>query len=172
MNILQVEPILSLEIVDRIALRAPIRDPSDVIKYLGELAVCYPVERIYAIFLTGNLRPIAYMSGGTGNHHRCLVDVRGIIASALMLNAEAIILTHTHPFLSSQPHTPSEKDIETTKKLQEVLSFFNMTLLDSFILEHCAENQEKLSLTSILKWIKNTESENSDTVSEQEVAHQ
>ncbi len=169
----QIEPILSLEIVDQIALREPIRDAYDAVQYLGELALCHPVERVYAIFLAANLRPIAYECGGVGNHHRALVDVRGIVTSALLLHAEAIILVHTHPVLSSQPKTPSQRDIRTTKKLREILAFFGMTLLDSFILEHCNDDTDGISLTSITKWIEDTEyaNETEESEPEKEVAH-
>ena len=171
MNILQIEPILNLDVVDRIALREPIKNPKDVIQYLGELAVCHPVEQVFAVFLTENLRPISFMCGGVGNHHKTLVDVRGIVASALLLNSEAVILAHTHPSLSAKPQTPSNQDIETTKRLQVILSFFGMSLLDSFILEHCADNLEHLSLTSIINWIKDNESTPETEKSEQLVAN-
>ena len=166
----QIEPVLDLNVIDRIALRSPIRNQEDAVKYLSKLII-RPIEQVFAVFLASNLKPIAYMCCGSGNSHRCLVDVRGLVASALMINAEAVILVHTHPALAGKPHTPSQRDLRTTKKLREILDFFGMTLMDSFILEHCSENLEHLSLTSIIDWIKDAESASETEEPEKEVAH-
>ena len=161
----QIEPILNLEVVDMVDLRDPIECPEDAVKYLGPLSLHRPYEQCFAIFVTNRLRPLAYMRCGSGSRRSALIDMQSVVASTLLLDAAAVILVHTHPGIAAKPHTPSTQDIKTTEKLQEVFSWFGLSLLDSFILEHCDDAESaSLSLTSIVNWIKDHEgSESNET---------
>ena len=53
-----------------------------------------------------------------------------IVQSAILVNATHIILAHNHPSGCLQP---SQEDIKFSKKMKEVLSHFDIILLDHFI---------------------------------------
>ena len=156
----QIEPILNLEVVDMVDLRDPIECPEDAVKYLGPLSLHRPYEQCFSIFLSNHLRPLAFMRCGSGSRRSSLIDLQSVVASTLLLDAAAVILVHTHPGIATKPHTPSSQDIATTKKLQEVFGWFGLSLLDSFILEHCDDPEhDSISLTSITNWIKDHQDE-------------
>lgn len=159
----QIEPLVNLEIIDYIQSREPIKSPAEAAAHIGELALTRPFEQSFAIFLDGDLHPIAVMQCGAGTPNRTPVDVHSIVVSAILLYSRGVILAHTHPAGGSDVGQPSSTDIETTRDLDEKLRWFGIKLVDSFLLEHCADQTDGLSLTSIKNWIKSHEKENSET---------
>ena len=149
----QVEPVLNLEVINRIQSRTAITNPKAVVQSLGELALMKPYEQSFALFLDGGLHPIATICCGQGTPCRTLIDLQTIVSSALLLCSKAVIIVHTHP-AGCQTEQPSTADIKTTEDLLEKFRWFGITLVDSFILLHCADDQDGVSYISILDWIK------------------
>ncbi|MEO0362936.1 MAG: DNA repair protein RadC, partial [Pseudomonadota bacterium] len=56
---------------------------------------------------------------------------REVVKRALELNASALILVHNHP--SGDP-TPSQADIEMTRRIEEALKTVNVTLHDHLVI--------------------------------------
>ena len=63
-----------------------------------------------------------------------IIDSRVVFQHALKAHATGIIVAHNHP--SSNP-TPSESDVEITKKLIEAGKVLNITVLDHLVI--CGE---------------------------------
>lgn len=160
-NLPQIEPLINLQIVDYIQSRDPITSPAKAAAYIGELALTRPFEQAFAIYVDGELRPMAVMQCGVGTPCRTPIDLQSIVVSAILLYSRGLILVHTHPAGGSDVGQPSSTDIETTKELTEKLRWFGIKLIDSFLLEHCADQTDGVSLTSIKNWIK-THEEDSD----------
>jgi DNA repair protein RadC len=68
-----------------------------------------------------------------GSMNSSIVDVRSIFKDALLCNANSIILAHNHP---SGDSTPSDEDIDITKRVEECGKILNINLLDHMIIGH------------------------------------
>lgn len=170
-NLPQIEPMVNLQIIDYIQSRDPIINPAKAAAYLGELALTRPFEQAFAIYVDGDLHPMAVLQCGVGTPNRTPIDLQSIIVSAILLYSRGVVLVHTHPAAGGDTGQPSSTDIKTTKELTEKLHWFGIRLVDSFLLEHCADQTDGISLTSIKNWIKTHENdnENNETVKEEEV---
>ena len=153
---------VNLQIIDYIQSRDPITSPAKAAAYIGELALTRPFEQAFAIYVDGELRPMAVMQCGVGTPNRTPLDLQSIVASAILLYSRGVILAHTHPAGGSDIGRPSTTDVETTKDLTEKLKWFGIRLVDSFLLEHCADQTDGISLTSIKNWIKSHEKEDAE----------
>ena len=67
---------------------------------------------------------------GHGKQNAAYIDTKDIFKRALLNNAMAIILAHNHP---SGDNTPSQADIDFTRKIQEVCKLLGVHLLDHII---------------------------------------
>lgn len=153
----QFEPIVNLRKINEIALESPVENPSDVLEIIGKTAIEKPIEQVFAIYLDSACRPIAYICCGTGSQTKAIIDIHGLLASALLLHSSQVILCHTHPSYSS-PAPPSKTDIQTTKTLSEKLGWFGIRLLDSIVIEFCpSKNADliKIKMTSVCKYESN-----------------
>ncbi|WP_213809899.1 JAB domain-containing protein [Jeotgalicoccus sp. WY2] len=66
-----------------------------------------------------------------GSTNTCIVDPKCLYSRALKCSASAVIVAHSHP--SGDP-TPSNEDIEVTKRLKEVGEIVGVVFLDHIIL--------------------------------------
>lgn len=87
-------------------------------------------EQLYLIGLDtrNNIKCINLVSMGTINES--LISPREIFKTALLENCTFIILVHNHP---SQNPTPSNEDIEVTKKIYKASEIMQIILLDHLI---------------------------------------
>lgn len=87
-------------------------------------------EQLYMIGLDArnNIKTIYLISMGTINES--LVSPREVYRTALIKNCVSIILVHNHP---SQESTPSQEDLEVTKKLKDAGRMIGVNLLDHLI---------------------------------------
>lgn len=88
-------------------------------------------EKLYAIFLDKKNFPIGYSVICSGGLHCCVMDRKLIAKTAIGLLASSVIILHTHP---NGDATPSQSDIEETKRLRSALLTLDIKMLDHVIL--------------------------------------
>ena len=87
-------------------------------------------EVAFVIFLNKANRIIGWSTLSIGEIGGCIMSVYEIARQALMTNATGVIVAHNHP---SGNLSPSNPDIETTKKIKEGLKTLDINLLDHVI---------------------------------------
>ena len=90
-----------------------------------------PREKMVILYLDIGQKVIGYNINSVGGIDRSDVYIRHIVTTALLANAKGIILYHNHP---SGDCTPSEPDIETTKRIKDVCKLMNITVYDHIII--------------------------------------
>ncbi len=95
-------------------------------QFLGEL------DREYFVILCLNVKnqPTAINVCHIGNLNSSIVHPREVMKAAILSNAASIILLHNHP--SGNP-TPSNEDIEVTKRLMEAGDIIGIDVLDHLV---------------------------------------
>ena len=78
-----------------------------------------------------NYTPIEYSIVGIGDDSKTNIDIAEIFKIALLANAKHVLIAHNHLGCSV---TPSESDIETTKRIGYVGNLLNIKLIDSVII--------------------------------------
>lgn len=87
-------------------------------------------EHFIAITLDGAHQVIGVRIITVGLVNRTVVHPREVFRQAIIDNAAAIIVAHNHP---SGVLTPSEEDIDITKRLKEASNIIGISLLDHLI---------------------------------------
>ncbi len=102
-----------------------------VIDYLNTYLKGKSNEEFLVIFLNNSniIQRINSISKGTVNEAK--VYVRNIIKQCLDYGSSGIILVHNHPGGSTKP---SQSDIDITIKIKKAASYFNIRVLDHFII--------------------------------------
>ena len=59
-----------------------------------------------------------------------MIDIKGIVRTAILVGAEKLIFVHNHP--SGDPE-PSQGDKDITRKFVEACQIFNLEVLDHII---------------------------------------
>jgi DNA repair protein RadC len=88
-------------------------------------------EEFWALFLNVKNQIISRVSIGQGGATNTIVDVKKIFRLGIEFNAVNIIVCHNHP---SGNLTPSQPDIDLTKKILEAAKIMDMNLLDHIII--------------------------------------
>lgn len=89
------------------------------------------VEEFVLICLNRQNKPITWCKISKGGISGTVADPKVIFPIALLNTASAIIVAHNHPSGSLSPSNP---DIELTRKLRDGAKLLDMTLLDHIIL--------------------------------------
>lgn len=108
------------------------RDGADIIKTVlntDEL----PNEHFIMLSLSSKNEVIGFHTIFVGTLNASIVHPREIFQQALLNNAASIIVAHNHP--SGDP-TPSQEDIQVTRRLVEAGKILGIELLDHLILGH------------------------------------
>jgi len=95
---------------------------------------CRPIELrecFYALFLSRANKVLGYYLVPIGGITRTVIDVRTVYQAALKANACSVIFAHCHPSGNS---TPSDADIQITRKLIDAGKFLDISVLDHLIL--------------------------------------
>lgn len=102
------------------------------IAYLRSVVLAPPGirERGHAIFMDSQRAFLGDAAFGIGSMSTLQMRMRGVLGEALRLDAAGIILAHNHP---SGQCRPSSCDIAATRRLQEVASALDITLVDHLI---------------------------------------
>lgn len=109
-------------------------NPEEVSNLLFSLEVDRePVEVFYLIMLDRRLKLIGVSRLSTGTSSQAVIDPKSVLQTALLANADSVMIAHNHP--SGDP-APSAADISSTEKLAEAFDIFGITLLDHLIIGH------------------------------------
>lgn len=87
-------------------------------------------EYFFAIHLDGKNRICCVDEVSVGSLNQSVVHPREVFKTALLSSAAALILVHNHP--TGDP-TPSNEDIQITRRLKEVGEIIGVKLLDHII---------------------------------------
>lgn len=88
-------------------------------------------ELFYVMYLNRANKVIGIAKISEGGCSGTVADGKIIFQGALLANAQALVLAHNHP---SGNLTPSNADLELTKKLVEFGNYIDLTILDHIIL--------------------------------------
>ncbi len=106
-----------------------INDPASARMFAYDLMKDLDREWVIVINLDTKLHPINYSVVSVGDLNRALISCSNTFKSAILSNANSIMVFHNHP---SGDVEPSDDDMQTTRRLIEVGKLLGIPLLD-----HC-----------------------------------
>ena len=108
-----------------------ITNPKDVANILMDKMRFEKQEILQTIMLDNrnNIIKIKEIAKGTGNYVKA--TIKSILSEAIKIEAPKIILVHNHP--GGDP-TPSQKDIEFTRKVKQASEIMGIELIDHVII--------------------------------------
>lgn len=114
----------------RLPEREPLANAEAVASYLGLRYSLKDQEVMGALYLDTRNRLIAESEIYRGTLNRAAVEPRALLKQALLRDAAALILFHTHP--SGDP-APSVEDLTFTRRMSEAGQVIGVTLVDHLI---------------------------------------
>ena len=111
--------------------RPIIRQPTDVFEYFGTQMSLLKREEFCVVVLDTKNRLIKHEFVSKGTLNASIVHPRDVFRVAIIHSAAAIILLHNHP--SGDP-TPSQEDLDITKRLVETGIIMGISVLDHIII--------------------------------------
>ena len=116
--------------ISRLEQRQQIRSSHEATQAIEWRMRQYQVEVFGCLFLSACHSVIAYEEICFGTINLNVVYPREVVKAAFRHDAAAVIFAHNHP--SGSP-TPSQEDIELTKKLTELLEPLRIRVLDHLV---------------------------------------
>ncbi|MEE3411804.1 MAG: DNA repair protein RadC [Treponema sp.] len=111
-------------------LNAVINQPQDLLPFIKQYAF-KSSEHFIAVSLSGAREIISQKIVALGNSNSAIINPREVFFDAVQARASAVILAHNHP---SGNVSPSQDDIETTKRLCEAADLLGISVLDHIII--------------------------------------
>lgn len=108
-----------------------INTPGDAAQLIQGFLADSDREMIVAVCLDTKHQPTALTTVSVGTLNSSLVHPREVFKVAILSNAAAVILAHNHP---SGIATPSEDDINITKRIVEAGTLMGIDALDHIII--------------------------------------
>lgn len=108
-----------------------INSPTDAIDLLQEFMGESDREKFVVLCLDTKNQPTTISVVSVGSLNSSLVHPREVFKLAILSNSNAVILCHNHP---SGICTPSQEDIEVTKRLVKAGEILGIEILDHVIL--------------------------------------
>jgi DNA repair protein RadC len=105
-------------------------DPSLIAEFLRSKLLDETQEHFFAIYLDSQLQAVAWKLIAKGSTSFCSVAMKDILAPALHLCSNGLVVAHNHP---SESLNFSIEDIELSKNLKEATKLLGIKLLDSII---------------------------------------
>lgn len=121
-----------------------ITEPKDIAEILMNDLRFEKKEIALVIILNNKNHIIKIKKVAVGSTNFVNLSMKEILSEAIKANAPKIILAHNHP---SGISTPSKKDFELTKKIEEAASIIGIQLLDHIVIG----NMEYTSIKSLKK---------------------
>ena len=87
-------------------------------------------EVFYCLYLSQRNGVLCFEEVSVGISTGTLIDIKGIVRTAILVGAEKLIFVHNHP--SGDPE-PSKGDKDITKKFVEACEIFSLEVLDHII---------------------------------------
>ena len=116
----------------RYDVRKKIQSPNDIFNIAQNVIQAneYAEENLWLITLDTKNNITGIFTVSTGSLNSSIVHPREIFKRAVLQNAASIIICHNHP---SGDITPSQEDINITKRLYEAGKILGIELLDHII---------------------------------------
>lgn len=111
----------------------PLDHSNKVRDYLRLQLAAEKNEVFAAIFLDNKHRILAFEKLFFGTINQTVVHERRVAQKVLEHNAAAIIFAHNHPSGTSEP---SDADKNATQRLIQALAYFDVRVLDHFVVSH------------------------------------
>ena len=112
-------------------LKIKIKEPKDVANLLMNELKYEKYERVKILILNTKNMLQKIVDLGTGTISSSTVDIKQIFEETIKIGMEKFILVHNHP--SGDP-TPSTKDIELTKKIQQASQIMDVKFVDHIVI--------------------------------------
>lgn len=106
-------------------------DAANILRQYWEDTKMELVEQFYILVLNRANKVLGFYKVSSGTVAGCYVDAKSVFVPALKANACAVILAHNHPSGST---SPSQADIDVTKKLAAGGKLLDINVLDHVIL--------------------------------------
>lgn len=130
----------------------PVNSPEGAVRVMADMLSELDREYVCVVNMDSKLHPINYNIVSIGGLSESLVPMTNIFKSAILSNAGSIVVLHNHP---SGDLTPSNEDINVTKRIMEASKIMDIRLNDHIIvgggsgdyysmLEHGLLSQERL----------------------------
>ena len=123
--------VASLELARRLLARISMKNPESVANLLMEDMRELKQEHLVALLLNAKCEIESRITVSIGELTSTVVHPREVFRPAIRKGAAGIILAHNHP--SGDP-TPSQDDIQSTKRIMEVSKLVGIRLLDHLII--------------------------------------
>jgi len=108
------------------------RDVVNLIRDVEEMKINIDYKELfYVIYLNQACKVLSICKIAEGTTTRCLINIRQIIQGAILQNATGMMICHNHP---SGDVNPSKEDVKVTDHIREAARFFDIQLLDSFVI--------------------------------------
>ena len=107
-----------------------ITSSEDVWKFFSKRVKGETREVFYCLYLSQRNGILCFEQVSIGISTGTVIDIKGIVRTAVLVGAETLIFIHNHP--SGDPE-PSQGDIDATKKLIEACRIFDLEVLDHII---------------------------------------
>jgi len=110
--------------------RSQLNSPEKVAEFLSEELSCYDRELFCCLNMSTKSQVINMSIMSIGTLNAALVHPREVFKSAILSNANSVILAHNHP---SWDCTPSEEDRNITRRLEKSGRLLGIEILDHII---------------------------------------
>lgn len=109
----------------------PLSTPSDAIAVMRKELARYDREVLCVVNMNTRLRPINFNIVSVGGLDQSVAAIPNILKSGILSNAGSFLLLHNHP---SGDVTPSQDDIQTTRKVIEAGKIMGLSCLDHIVI--------------------------------------
>ncbi len=111
----------------------PLRSPENVFRHFQNRFRKARREIFYVVLLTNKNRKIRDVKISEGSLTASLVHPREVFNPVIRESAAAVLFVHNHP--SGDP-TPSQEDMEITRRLKEVGEVMGIRVVDHVVIGH------------------------------------
>lgn len=125
--------------------RIQINEPNDIASVLMNKLRFEKTEVAQVVILDSKNYILKIVKVATGGTNFAIMSTKDILSEAVKIKAPKIILVHNHP---SGISTPSQKDYEMTKKVEEAAKLLGINLVDHIVIG----NMEYTSIKTIESW--------------------
>ena len=110
--------------------KSKLKGLASIIKYVQNAISDSFYERLVVVYVDGATTYLQQEEFSSESSQHVNVDIKKIVATAMRINAEGVLLFHCH---SSGPCEPSDEDRRYTEKLYFALASVNIALLEHMI---------------------------------------
>ena len=108
----------------------PLSEAWKVAKLLEDNMKDLDKEELWVVNFDSRMRPVNYNVVSIGGMETAPVEIANVFKTAILSNSNRIIMAHNHP---SGETTPSDFDVEITKRVAKAGNILGINLLDHII---------------------------------------